>query len=112
MKKVSALALLLVACFLFSMQLAAEPSGASNGIALGATVVESKIIMKEEVTAISRSETVAFLAELTESVTTLFLTICTTVLSVTAYFAVLSHLNYTAKKSYGVGMQSLTDQFA
>jgi hypothetical protein len=109
MKKVSALALLLVACFLFSMQLAAEPSGASNGIALGATVLESKIDMKEEVTAISRSETVAFLVAVLKPIV---VSLLITVLSVIAYFAVLGHLNYTAKKSYGVGMQSLTDQFA
>ena len=109
MKKVSALALLLVACFLFSMQLAAEPSGASNGIALGATVLESKIDMKEEVTAISRSETVAFLVEVLKPIA---FSLLMTVLSVTAYFEVLGHLNYTTKKSYGVRMQSLTDQFA
>jgi hypothetical protein len=67
MKKVSALSLLLVVCFLFSIQLAAEPHGASNGIALGAVFVESKIVVEEEVATVSRGETMTLLVKLTEA---------------------------------------------
>jgi hypothetical protein len=91
MKKVSGLVLLLTVCFLFSMQLAAEPYGASNGIALGAVLVESKIVVEEEVATVSRGETMTLLVKLTEAVVFSFLIIGVVGLAVTAKYRYINN---------------------
>jgi hypothetical protein len=91
MKKVSGLVLLLTVCFLFSMQLAAEPYGASNGIALDVVFVENKIVAKEEVATVSRGETMTLLVKLTEAVVLSFLIIGVVGLAVTAKYRYINN---------------------